>query len=398
MTGERDRILDENMKKLLQATNEPLNEVFESRLETAVLAAVRERRRTYPTRLMLAAAACLLVVAGIGFFFTVGEKAPVGVAHNVRGLTQIGELDNLAAMDAPADVHAGDWIETLSGSEAEVVLNDGSRLLVQPHTLFQLLDGGKRVDLKRGYVAIEAVKQPLNTHISIKTDGTETRVLGTTLNVRANANPDTDATRTRVRVTSGRVDFGTQTERYELAPGVEGLTEDGQTVQRRSLIPEINDLIELAVRLKDKEQDCAAIFDISEHGEVNVWRTLHIQNDTKAELARYTVDAAIKTPGLKAFSSEGFTLPIQGSDVDLSNAPLAPGESRTILLELPRVMGRTPTVTEDSLRYSLPLQESQAISFIQIRLPEFMDLNQINLNPLEQHKVGDRLYVTVENS
>ena len=138
---------EHNIERLLKSAKKKEDAAFEERVIGSVLDEVGQqrskiRRRQWFKKISVTAAAAavlLIIVLNVPF-----EKKPMEVVGEVRnlygmvGLRNGGVPENITDV---ADIHAGQWIETLSGSRAEIVLNDLSRLLPQPRTVFQLIDG-----------------------------------------------------------------------------------------------------------------------------------------------------------------------------------------------------------------------------------------------------------------
>jgi len=211
-------ILERNLGRLItSAATADVQQAAPPLLE-AVRAEVRaERRRRARQRLYcigavggLAAAAALVIVCVIlrtpPTSLPAAPLAVLGQAKTLYGLATLADGKDQRPLTGSSELHAGQWVQTLTGSLAEVLLADASKVLLQPRTLLQVLakPNGQKLLLQEGQVTIQAARQAPGHCLTIATPGSEITVLGTTLDVHLIQRPD-GIRQTRVSVNSGKV-------------------------------------------------------------------------------------------------------------------------------------------------------------------------------------------------
>jgi hypothetical protein len=128
----RQNIFEENLSKMLNSSMKKADSTFEENLTKAVLAEVNKQRSVVSYRLFFkkksfAAAAAVIVIAAIWFTYQVPVES-VGQVRNLYGIVTISNGDVPEKVVETADIRPGQWVETLSGSKAEILLKDKSRL------------------------------------------------------------------------------------------------------------------------------------------------------------------------------------------------------------------------------------------------------------------------------
>ena len=114
------------------------------------------------TRFAAVVAAAAVIVASIICFSPLVPVANVGRVKNLYGIVALKDDGLSEEVMESANICPGQWIELLSGSKAEILLKDQSRILPEPRTVFQVNDrkNGLEILLARGAMNIQAMKQP----------------------------------------------------------------------------------------------------------------------------------------------------------------------------------------------------------------------------------------------
>ena len=415
--NDRNNAFDANLKRLLNSSVKEPDSTFESELIESVLEEVRRERRGVESnrlrgrRLGFAVAIAAVIVATVllwGALQSVPGK--VGLVRNVYGSVIVKNGTPPKTVTETAEILSGQWVETLSGSKAEIVLNDRSRLLTRPRTLVRIMQRkrGGEVLLEKGFLNVEAAGQPPGKLLAIETPGAKITVHGTELDVQVGQRPD-GPKQTRVSVASGKVELEAAGEKVVLLREMEGIVEEGKPPVRRSITPEVNEIVNEMIRLIELNDQLAAqsnvpagspaIVDFNDDGTATVWTVASIQNATTADSVQYSLRGDHPAFRIKVFSLEGAALPVTGQGktvhVDLSDAPVKPGQTMKIIVKVPDVRGLFRAEEGSVFEFDRPASASPVLTLFQFHLPESAHVEQICPAPIEAHKTVLGLVVTV---
>lgn len=410
---ESKSVAEANIEALLSSSIGKLDSASEKRLVGAVLEEVQNQRRQRKPRRravwrLAVITGAVAVIAVIGVILTLPESEPIkaGRVTTLYGMVTLRNgLPPLTVMEAQ-DIRSDQWIEVLSGSQAEIVLGDQTRLCARPRTMLQIKEPkyGSTVVLEEGSLTIEAAKQQPGEHLSIETPGATIRILGTKLGVHVARKKD-GRSLTRVCVASGKVEIEAAGQTVSLLPNMEGVVEEGEPPVRQSITEEVNEmirLIELGNRLAaehDVSSGSPAIVDVSHNGTATVWTVLTIENQTDAPIARYSLRTRYPAARAKAFSLEGARLATkaQGNvlDIDFSQTPIAPGAAARVVLKVPDARGLFRAGPGGTFEFDRPGSGAGIFSLFQFRLPEFAQIDRVSPQPMETRTGRSRLFVTV---
>ena len=400
---------EENLRKMLNSTVKKTDSTFEEKLTKTVLKEVDKQRSTvryqlFFKRMSLAAAAVIVIVAI--WFTPQGPAESIGHLRNIYGMVTIGNGTITEKVIETADIRAGQWIETLSGSKAEILLKDKSKLLPAPRTVLQISNGkdGQQVLLQRGFVAIEAAKQPAGKSLTIKTDGSKVRVLGTNLDVRLVKKPD-GSKRTRVSVASGSVELESSGEKVLLSANTEGIADEGKTPVKRPSNLEVSEM----VRLFNKNNELAiqsnvkaglpAIIDFKGGSTAAVWTMVPSEKLEKTTTGHYLLKLKYPASGARIFTLEGTELPVsnQGRNlqIDFSSLNIDPSQINQLILYLPEIKGIFQSGEESITNFDRPASPLPIVTIFQFRLPESANIEQIYPEPIEMARKLNKLLITV---
>lgn len=354
---------------------------------------------------MVKLAAAVIVIAAVWFSHE-GTVENVGQVRNLYGIVTVGNGNTSEKVVGTADIRQGQWIETLSGSKAEILLKDKSKLFPAPRTVFQISNGkgGQQILLQRGFVAIEAAKQPLGKSLTIKTDGSKVRVLGTTLAVRLVKKPD-GSKQTRVSVTSGSVELESSGEKVVLPANTEGIADEGKRPVKRPSNLEVSEM----VRLFNKNNELAvqsnvnagmpAIIDFKGGGAAGVWTIVPLEKLKETGAGQYSIKLKYPASGARVFTLEGKQLPVstQGRNlqVDFSGTGVDPSQMNYIVLQLHEIKGIFHAGEGSMIQFDRSAGLHPIITLFQFRLPELANIEQIYPEPIEVVRKLNKLVVTV---
>jgi hypothetical protein len=359
------------------------------------------------TKIAAAVTAAAAVIAASLIWFSPREPAgAVGQVSNVYGIVMLKNHGSPENVLATADILPGQWVEVLSGSRAEVLLKDQSRLLPEPRTVFQInvKRAGFDILLQRGAIAIEAAKQPPGKSLTVKTDGSRIRVLGTKLDVRLVRKPD-GTRRTRVSVTSGSVELESSGKTILLLPDTEGIADEGQAPVRRSANLEVNEMI----RLFDKNNELAAqsnveaglpvIIDFMGGSSATIWTVVPQEKIQATGTGRYSLKLRSPALEVEAFTLDGVALDVDGRGNVLQIGPAdvltsSPGPGY-IILKMPNITGLFQAGDKDAFQFDSTPSDASIVTLFQFRLPESTYIEEIFPRPLETERKLNRLVVTV---
>jgi len=403
-------IFEENLSKMLNSAMKKVDSAFEENLTKAVLTEVNKQRsavryRLFFRRLSFAAAAAVIVIAAIRFA-NQGPAESVGQVRNIYGIVTISNGNTSEKVIETADISAGQWIETLSGSKAEILLKDKSKLWPAPRTVLQISSGkgGQQILLQRGFVAIEAAKQPSGKSLTIKTDGSKVRVLGTSLDVRLVKRPD-GAKRTRVSVASGSVELESSGEKVLLSANTEGIADEGQTPVKRPLNLEVSEM----VRLFNKNNELAiqsnvnagspAIIDFKGGSSAAVWTMVPYEKLEETSAGQYLLKLKYPASGARIYTLEGTELPVSGQDrnlqIDFSGLGVDPSQINQLVLQLPEIKGIFQSDEGNIVQFDRPADSCPIVTVFQFRLPELANVEEIYPEPIEMVRKLNKLVITV---
>ncbi len=406
----RKNIFEENLSKMLNSAMKNADSVFEENLTKAVLTEVDKQRsavrfRLFSKKMSFAAAAAVIVIAAIRFTHQ-GPVESVGQVRNLYGIVTVRNGNTSEKVIETADIRPGQWIETLSGSKAEILLKDKSRLLPAPRTVFQINNGkdGQQILLQRGFVAIEAAKQPLGKSLTIKTDGSHIRVLGTNLDVRLIKKPD-GSKRTWVSVASGSVELESSGEKVLLSANTEGIADEGKAPVKRPSNLEVSEM----VRLFNKNNELAiqsnvnaglpAIIDFKGGSTAAVWTIVPYEKLEETKAGQYLLKLKYSASGARVFTLEGTELPVSTQDrnlqIDFSSLNVNSSQINQLVLQLPEVKGIFQADGGNIVRFDRPASSFPIVTLFQFRLPESTNIEQIYPEPIEMARKLNKLLITV---
>jgi hypothetical protein len=402
-------IFEENLSRMLNSSIKKTDSAFEKNLIKSVLAEVNKQRsevryRLFFKKLSLAAAAAI-VIAAI-WFANQGPVESVGHLRNIYGIVTLSNGNTSEKVIETADIRNGQWIETLSGSKAEILLKDNSRLLPAPRTVLQINNGkdGHQILLQRGSVAIEAAKQPSGKSFTIRTDGSKVRVLGTRLDVRLIRKPD-GSKRTRVSVASGSVELESSGKKVLLSANTEGIADEGKTPVRRPSNLEVSEI----VRLFNKNKELArksnikagspTIIDFKGGSTANVWAMVPYEKLKKTNAGHYLLKLKHPASGARIFTLEGTELPVsnqgQNLQIDFSSLDIDESQIDQLVLHLPEIKGIFHSDDGNVIRFDRPSGSHPIVNLVQFRLPESANIEQIHPEPVETARKLNKLLITV---
>jgi ferric-dicitrate binding protein FerR (iron transport regulator) len=405
---------DENIKALLTSAVEPPDPAFETRLVNTVLDAVRKERRASRLRptgvqklaFSLSAALAVVLIVVLVHFVRTAAPACVASVKSFYGFVILTDGKSSERVADTAEVRSGQSVQTLSGSKAEIVLSDQSKLYTRPRTSVQIREekSGGKVMLQHGFLSIEAAAQPPGKTLTIETPDATARVLGTELDVYVGQEPSGEG-HTRVSVTSGRVELEAAGQRILLQPNTEGIVEGGQAPLRRCLVPEVNELtrfVELTQQLAGQagvQAGSPAIIDVRDDGTATVWTVVIIENKSDHNLVTYSLPNKRNVSGVRAFTMDGSVLPVitQGDtmQIDLAGVPLEPGHAIRVILKTCNLKGLFRSKGHGAFLSDIPKSTTSALALLQFRLPESVRLDHVSPEPIERRTIASRQFVTV---
>jgi ferric-dicitrate binding protein FerR (iron transport regulator) len=410
MESESQRnILDENLRRLLEAAREE-DSGFQMRLLDAVREEVgNERsaiRKRWVIRSLSAATAAAAVLAIAWSLAGLQKTGDMGEFRPLYGAAEVTDSDGSRTLLTAEPIRAGCSIRTLSGSKAEILLRDGSRLTLAPRTTVQIADGkrGPAATLKTGTVDIEAARQHAGRKLVIATPGSRIVTLGTVFTVQLSTKPD-GTRKTRVGVTSGLVEFESGGQKVRLPARTEGIAEEGQSPEKRLASFELNRLLQLIRRnselaqRQNKREGSPAIVQFKDGSTASIWTVVSIKDLREMGAGRRTL--RLKSPASRArlFTLDGREIPAdaQGRDLRVDASELDSGDPQDArwILELCDVKGVFQTEDGDAIRLRIPFGTSDAITLIQFHLPDRANIEHVSPEPVEVTRMLDRLAVTV---
>ena len=408
--GSRQNIFEENLSKVLNSAMKKGDSAFYKNLTQAVLTEVDKQRsavryRLFFKRMSFAAAAVVIVIAAI-WSTNQGPAESVGHVRNIYGIVTISNGNKTEKVIETADIRDEQWIETLSGSKAEILLKDKSKLLPAPRTVLQISNGkdGQQILLQQGFVAIEAAKQPAGKSLTIRTDGSKVRVLGTNLDVRLIKKPD-GSKRTRVSVASGSVELESSGEKVLLSANTEGIADEGKTPVKRPSNLEVSEMVRLFNKNKalaiqsNVDAGLPAIIDFKGGSSAAVWTMVPYEKLEKTSTGQYLLKLKYPAFGARAFTLEGTELLVssQGRNlqIDFSSLDVDPSKINQLVLYLPEIKGLFHSDDGNMVRFDRLTNPRPIVTLFQFRLPELANIEQIYPKPIEMVRKLNKLVITV---
>ena len=329
-----------------------------------------------------------------------------GEVTTLYGITTVSDGAKSTVLTVPLALSPGQWVRTAWGSMARITLRDKSTLEAAEHTAVRIDQAktGSLVTVGEGSVSIVATKQPAGKALSIETPGAKVTVLGTILDLSV-FNKAGGIKETMVGVTEGRVAVESSGEIVSVPHGTYAVVTDGKPPVRRSFTAEVNELADLkaatqalAVKGSIPAGD-PAIVDFSGDGLAAVWLYVPLANNTAAPMTRYSLSAKALVSDVKAFSAEGAPLPCRtlGSvvEVDLSDAPVAPGQSSFLAVRVPDVGGLFDERGSGTFAFSCDASPLPVIRLVELRLPDNAVITRVSPAPLSVRRALGRQVVTV---
>ncbi len=414
-----DDIPEENVRQLIAvAGTEPMTGLPQERVAAILEEVRRQRGRLWVRRVAKvafavgAAAAAIILVVGIWDSPPVPPQKPgfdlAGKVEALYGFVSVSNGHSPRMLRQGGRIASGQWVQTHSGSRAEIVLADESRILVQPRTSMRIADrsNGQGLVLVSGILGIDAAKQTPGRSLTIQTPESWITVLGTKLEVHVVNKPD-GTTQTRVSVTAGRVEIESAGERISLPANTEGIVDEGRPPIRRCLTAEVNAMLELIKQNDAMAAESGArahrpvIVEFHGDGTAVVWTIVPIANETAQPLNRYSLECGLSASMIEAFSLEGTKLSVmpEGKSwgVDFSDSPLLPGEERSIIAKASGIEGIFQAKGAGTFQLHMPTANPPAtgLCLLQVWLPGSAEVEDVSPAPIETRRKLSRLLLTL---
>jgi len=399
-------IFEDNLQRMLAKGLSMPKADSSDRLAEAVLAEVRREHRRRIGRVWLrrvaAAAAVVAVLVSIAVLRRV-EPQPLGRIEETQGVVLLREPGRSRPAAASIHVHAGQTIQTLSGSKATIHLADESRLRPAPRTVLQLVRKrhGTEVLLERGALSLQVATQRGGRYMSVRTPTARLRILGTELDVRLAAKPD-GTQRTTVNVHSGVVELGSGERRTLLLPGTVGVVEDGSAPLRRSACFEVNllnDLIartETLARQSGHKPGAPSIVDVV--GEV-LWVVVPLDRFEAAGKGSYSASLRLSAFAARAYTLDGAAVETtsQGRTLrlDFSDRPPSAPPVERVVLAIPRAAGLLTVDEDGSCAFIKAPDQSNRLTLYQFHVPSSMTARAIQGEIVDTTERFGKTIVTV---
>jgi hypothetical protein len=410
MKSESDKnIFEENLQRLLQAAAGEENSDFQERLARTVRKEVKEQRGVGRGKLLRAGfpgAVAAAAVLALTWVLLHPPAKSVDWVQPIYGIVEFvdGASSRPVAMSEP--VHTGQSVRTLSGSKAQLLMKDGSRLVVMPRSALQITDRkkGSTFRLLQGTVNIEAAKQRRGRALAVETPGARVRTLGTVFGVRLVRKPD-GTRQTRVGVTSGLVELESGGDKVLLGAHTEGVADEGQTPRRHLVNADLDEVLRLSDKTAalaqqlGKEEGSPCILELEDASTVTVWTVVRFGTLRKTENGGYVL--RLKSPAAKAqlFTLDGREIPVgrQGRDLTIGSSAVSPGlpTDTRLILHLQEVKGILRAENGEVVRFARPAAASDAVALFQFRLPSQARIEHVTPEPMETTSMLDRTVITI---
>jgi hypothetical protein len=354
---------------------------------------------------IVSVAAAVVVILSV-WLETLRVAGDIGRVRNLYGIVTLRDDGSSTEVTEAAYIRAGQWVEVLSGSKTEVWLKDRSRLLPEPRTTFQVnaRKSGLEILLERGAMAIEVAKQSPGNFLTIRTNGSRIKVLGTRLDVRLVRKPD-GTKQTRVSVASGSVQLESSGEKLMLLPNMEGIADEGETPVSHSAHLEVNEMIrlfskndELASRA-NAQPGLPVIIDFTGGSSATLWTVVPWEMLETAGTREHLLRLRYPAFDVEAFALNGVALEVNGKGndlwIDFSDA-LTPTTSLThLILKIPNVRGLFRVDEQGAFQFDGPPGAAPVITLFQFRLPERAYIHEVSGDIIERAKKLNKLVITV---
>ena len=395
--------LEHNVAEMLSRGGDPGTPDFERRLIQAVGRQVQRQRRMRMQRRWLVrvsvAAAILMVAALIVQQGRVDSDEPIGLITDIRGLVIVRNGESSQFVAGQRSVHARQWVQTQSGTTAQVVLTDQSRLTPHPRTAMQLdlQKHGHTVRLEKGSVAIEAHKQPPGRYLMVQTPGTSIKILGTRLDVRVVEKP-TGVKQTRVRLHSGSVELASGGISTRLLPGMVGIAEEGTAPLAESSVLEVNELRRLLQDTRRRAEQTNAQANmpmIIDYVNSTVWTIVPLSQFDSGPANSYSLRLKYPAFRVKAYGLDGAAADTRAEGrvlhVDLSQRSQTAG----VILRIPNATGLFRVHDGNIHEFAVPADSSHCVTLLQLCLPKSATVHAIEGEIVGTFERLDRLIVTL---
>jgi len=440
MKGNNDRF-DQNLERMLDSALDQPRPAFQERLVRDVLAEVARQRRLeqaqpettpqqaigqqpagtsstasyyslwqklrdaverVPTGLKFVGAAAVPLAAATLWLAAGSAGRTIGRVNRLYGLVALQADGALQTVADGADLKSGQRLQTRSGSRAEILLPDTSKLIPEPRTSLQIARSrqGPRILLEAGAIQLEAAKQPPGKAIHIEAARAHIKVLGTRLEVRLVTKPS-GTQQTRVRVLSGQVEMESGGQKVLLPPGTEGVADAGQPPVRSSAVLEVNELLGLFNQTQalaaqsGRRYSLPAIFDLTTG---TLWAMVPAPRLQPAGPNTFTLKLKYPAFRVAAYRLDGAEVPTSGAGqvlrLDFSAMP-SPQVSDYLVLKVPGVGGLLKETAAGLTECSLPGTETDLPALLQFHLPESARLEQLTPAAIQTSRELNRLIVTV---
>ncbi|NLS91035.1 MAG: FecR domain-containing protein [Planctomycetaceae bacterium] len=329
-----------------------------------------------------------------------------GLIHAVYGLVSIRNGGTPKPADETASVQVGQWIETCWGSEADVLLPDESRMAVRPRSRVQLADkaNGAKLVVPNGSLRLDVARQSPGRSLTVETPGAEITVLGTRLDVEVLQKPD-GRKQTRVKVMSGKVELESAGRKIALLPNMEGIADEGEPPQTRSLTGEVNEITRLISQTEALAAESGlrpgspSIIEFNADRSATVWAVVAVANPAETDLTSCTFSPAVPVADVEAYTLDGAYLAVAPEQdawrVDLSIAPVPPDGEGAVILKATGIRNVFLDRESGSHRFDSPTHETGELSLIQFRLPTSAHVQELSPAPIETRSNPSRLLLTV---
>jgi FecR protein len=398
--------LERNLAEMLSMGRDQVTPDSEERLVQVVGREVQRQRRAQIQKrwfVRTAAAAAILIVAILIVQQSrVGSDEPIGTITDVQGLVVVSNGAGPAVVQGPRSVHAQQWVQTQSGTTAQVLLTDQSQLTPRPRTVMQLdkQKHGHVVRLERGSVAIAAHKQPPKQYLMVETPGTAIKILGTKLDVRVVERP-TGAKQTRIYLHSGSVELASGGISTLLLPGMVGITEEGKAPSGESSVLEVNELRRLLRDTRQRAERTNARANmpmIIDYVSSTVWTIVPLSQFDAEPANIYSLRLKYPAFCVKAYTLEGAATDTQAEGrvlhVDLSQRPKAAGVVTDVILRIPNATGLF-RIDDMAYELAMPAASSDCVTLLQLCLPKSAAVQAVQGQVIETSERLGRLVVTL---
>lgn len=418
MTENDDRF-DQNLNKMFHSALEEPSPAYQEQLVSAVLAeTARERRRHQqaapsawafwhqlrlhlsPVNLAIGSVAILFVAVG-AWWITKPAGHAVGQLSCLYGFVAVQHNGSSVPVSEVTDLRSGQRVTTQTGSKAQILLRDKSRLTPEPRTTLQVRQTrvGPKILLEQGTLSLEAAKQPAGKAITIEASQARVKVLGTTLDVRLIETPS-GTRQTRVRVSSGQVEMESGGSKVLLPAGTEGVADENQPPVRASLVFEVNELIRLfneaqtpsAAARRDAAQGLPSIVDLTTG---TIWSLVRVSDMQR--LGGDTASLRLKYPAFpaRAYSLDGAELATRGQGQVLQ-VHLSSGGTPVpdyLILKVPGIGGLLRSHAR-GYELNLATDDTAPTSWVQFHLPGSARIEE-SPAVLARQLARDKLLLTV---